>query len=140
RTALALIQPDTGFSEPLQGNAASASMSPHESAVAVATTGNRVVVESPPGSDRTVLRNQGPGTNVSWDPSGTALFALIDGRWLRVPAPGAAGTVHTWTSKRVLGVPRLPGGPSFLSVSPARDYSVLYGVAGAGTSSGDGGA
>jgi hypothetical protein len=136
RPSLSLIQTNTGFSEPLPGNAASASLSPRETAVAVVTTGNRVVVESTSGADRTILRNQRPGANVSWDPSGTALFALIGHHWVRVPAPGASGTVHTSSSVRVLGVPRLPGGPSFLSVSPSRDFTVLYGVAGGKTASG----
>jgi hypothetical protein len=138
RPSLSLIQTETGFSEPLQGNAASASLSPRESAVAVVTTGNRIVVESTTGTDRTVLRHQRSGANISWDPSGTALFALVDHHWVRVPAPGVAGTVNTLASVRVLGVPRLPGGPSFLSVSPSRDYTILYGVAGGDAPTGHG--
>ncbi len=123
------MQTDTGFAEPLPGNTAAASISPQQTSVAMVTTRNKVVVESTTGADRTVLKNQRPGASISWDPRGTALFALIDGHWSRVPAPGASGTVHTSASVRVLGVPRLPGGPSFLSVSPSRKYTILFGVA-----------
>jgi hypothetical protein len=128
-SAWALVETDTGFSEQLPGNTAAAAVSPQQNTVAMVTTGNKVVVQSTAGTDRTVLKHQGPVANISWDPSGTALFALIDGHWTRVPAPGAAGTVHTSASVRVLGVPRLPGDPSFLSVSPSRDYAILFGTA-----------
>jgi len=44
---------------------------------------------------------------------------------MRVPSAGAADPrAHA----RALRVPRLPGGPSFLSVSPAKDFAVLFGV------------
>ena len=89
------------------------------------------MVESTTGADRTVLESQRPGaTNISWDPRGTALFALVDGHWITgAGARARPGTVHTSASVRVLGVPRLPGGPSFLSVSPSREYTILFGVA-----------
>src|SRR5262249_12578359 len=130
RQALTLIQTDTGVSEQLPNNTEAASVSPQQDTVAMVTKGNKVVVKSTTGAgaDRTVVRHQRRGANISWDPNGTSLFALVDGHWTRVPAPGAAGTVHTSASVRVLGVPRLPGGPSFLSVSPSRDYTILFGL------------
>jgi hypothetical protein len=129
RPALTLVRTDTGFAEPLPGNTQAASVSPQETTLAMVTKGNKVVVQSTTGADRRVLKNQRSGANISWDPRGTALFALIDGHWTRVPAPSAAETVHTSASVRVLGVPKLPGGPSFLSVSPSREYTILFGVA-----------
>jgi hypothetical protein len=141
RPALTLVRTDTGFAQRLPGNTEAASISPQQTAVAMVTKGNKVVVQSTTGGDRMVLQNQRSGANISWDPLGTALFALIDGHWTRVPAPSATGTVHTSASVRVLGVPRLPGGPSFLSVSPSRDYAILFGVASkAVTATGDPGA
>src|SRR6185312_13665546 len=113
----------------LPGNTQAASVSPQQTTVAMVTKGNKVVVQSTTGTDRRVLRNQRSGANISWDPRGTALFALIDGHWTRVPAPSATETVRTLASVRVLGVPKLPGGPSFLSVSPSREYTILFGVA-----------
>lgn len=136
--AWTLVQTDTGFSEELPNNTKAATLSPQQNSVAMVTKGNTVVVQSTSGAvaDRTVVKHQRPGANISWDPRGTALFALIDGHWTRVPAPTAAGTIHTSASVRVLGVPRLPGGPSFLSVSPSRDYTLLFGVATAGEAGG----
>jgi hypothetical protein len=129
RQALTLVHTDTGFAQRLPGNTEAASISPQQTTVAMVTKGNKVVVQSTTGADRKVLQNQHSGTNISWDPRGTALFALIDGHWTRVPAPSATKTVHTSASVRVLGVPRLPGGPSFLSVSPSREYTILFGAA-----------
>jgi hypothetical protein len=127
---------------PLPPNAASASFSPQDTTVALVTKNNRVVVESTVGRDRHVLGTQRPGAAISWDPSGTALFAFVDRHWIRVPAPNASsGTVVTNSRVRTLGVPRLPGGPALLSVSPAKNSVLLFGVsAPKATPGSDGGA
>jgi hypothetical protein len=136
--ALAAFRVDTGVMQrALPKNAESASVSPQETTVALVTKNDRVVVESAAGGDRHLLGRQRPGSTISWDPGGTALFAFVDRHWILVPAPDASGKVFTKTQARVLGVPRLPGGPSFLSVSPGKDYVVLYGVSDAGAVSGD---
>jgi hypothetical protein len=127
--SLATVQIDTGVMRPLPPNAASATVSPQETTVAMVTKDDRVVVESTVSSNRHSLGRQRPGATISWDPGGTALFAFVDRHWIRVPAPDSTGRVITQTQVRVLSVPRLPGGPSFLSVSPAMDYVVLFGVA-----------
>jgi hypothetical protein len=125
---LSAVQLETGLAMPLPENAASASFSPQETTVAILTKDDRVVVQSTVSNDRRVIGRQRPGADISWDPAGTALFAFVDRHWIRVPAPDASGTVVTKARVRVLGVPRLPGGPSFLSVSPAGDLVVLFGV------------
>jgi hypothetical protein len=139
QAALAAFRVDTGVMQrALPKNAESASVSPQETTVALVTKNDRVVVESAAGGDRHLLGRQQPGSTISWDPGGTALFAFVDHHWILVPAPDASGKIITKTRARVLGVPRLPGGPSFLSVSPAKDYVVLYGVTDASAVSGDG--
>jgi hypothetical protein len=129
---LATWSADTGVMQrSLSKNVASASVSPQETSVAMVTKDDRVVVESAAGGAPQSLGHQRPGSTISWDPSGTALFALVDGQWQLVPAPSATGEVTTTHRVPVRGVPRLPGGPSFLSVSPDKDYVVLFGVSAA---------
>jgi hypothetical protein len=128
RPVLTARQVGTGLSLPIPKNAASVSFSPQDTTVALVTKDNQVVLESTVNSDRHVLGHQRPGAAISWDPNGTALFAFVGRHWILVPAPNASGTVVTKPRVRVLRVPRLPGGPSFLSVSPAKDLVVLFGV------------
>jgi hypothetical protein len=123
------VQMPNGTSYPLPKGAKAASVAPHGDSIAVVTADKRVVVESTIGSGTfTVHASITAGKQISWNPAGTALFALVDGHWVLVPAPGPQGTVRTRSKVRTLEVPRLPGGPSFLSVSPRGDSVLLFGL------------
>ena len=119
--------PSTGGSLRLPKDTASASQAPNRPAVAGVTTTKEVFVESATssGSSTALLGRTKPGTQVSWSAGGTTLFAFVGGHWMRVPSAGAA---NPRAHAHALRVPRLPGGPSFLSVSPGRDFVVLFGV------------
>ena len=123
------VQMPNGTTYPLPNGATAASVSPRGHSIAVVTADHREVVESTTGSGKLPRRaSTAAGRQISWNPSGTALFALVDGHWVLVPAPDAQGTVRTRAKVRMLEVPRLPGGPSFLSVSPKGDSVLLFGL------------
>ncbi|HXY72913.1 MAG TPA: hypothetical protein VEM41_10235 [Actinomycetota bacterium] len=111
----------------IPGDAASTSVAPGHTTVAVVTKQQQVVVESTvPGASRTVLGRTRSGAQVSWAPGGTALFAFVGRHWVRVPS--ADGTSDPIAHARALSVPRVPGGPSFISLSPEKDAVVLFGL------------
>ena len=115
--------------------ASSTSVAPGHSTIAVVTKTQQVVVESTaPGAPTTVIGKTKSGAQVSWAPGGTALFAFVGRHWVQVPS--AVGTQNPRAQARVLRVPRVPGGPSFISVSPDKDVVVLFGLTKAGDGSG----
>ena len=117
----------TGGSVSIPGDAASTSVAPGHTTVAVVTKQQQVVVESTvSGSSKAVLGRTTSGAQVSWAPGGTALFAFVGKHWVRVPS--ADGTENPRAHAQALSVPRVAGGPTFLSLSPGKDVVVLFGV------------
>ena len=116
-----------GIAESLPKNATSTSVSPGHTTIAVVTKQQQVVVESTaPGSSRKVIGRTKSGAQVSWAPGGTALFAFVGRHWVQVPS--SSTDENPRAQVHALRVPRVAGGPSFISVSPGRDVVVLFGV------------
>ena len=116
-----------GIAESLPRNATSTSVSPGHTTIAVVTKQQKVVVESTaPGSSRKVIGRTKSGAQVSWAPGGSALFAFVGKHWVQVPS--SATDENPRERARALRVPRVAGGPSFISVSPGKDVVVLFGV------------
>jgi hypothetical protein len=120
---LQLLHADTGKQTLLPADMSDTSVSPSGNKVA-GLSGNDVVIVATGSDDATstVTGSADPGS-LSWGPNGSALFARIEGRWRLVPesdqVPGGV---------RTLRVPDLPGGPTFLSVSPNGDLVLLFGL------------
>jgi hypothetical protein len=124
---VSLVEP-SGTSIPLpDGTASGASVSPNGDVVAAVTGDQLVITATRRGHEAQPLVVQGAsGTtgSVSWDRGGSGLFAPVGGRWVRVSDPGGAST----PSVRDLSVPTIPGGPILLSVSPAGNLVLLFGI------------
>jgi hypothetical protein len=117
---------NAGLGVTIPSDAASTSVAPGHTTVAVVTTKRQVVVESVSGSAMTVLGRTKSGAQLSWSAGGTALFAFVGKHWVSVPS--AVGTQNSREHVRALRVPRVRGGPSFISMSPGKDIVVLFGV------------
>ncbi len=120
---LQLLHTDTGKQTDLPDDVSDASVAPSGNTVA-GVSGNDVVIVAPGSTDPTSrVAGSADPSSLSWGPNGSALFARVDGRWRLVPesdqVPGGV---------RTLRVPDLRGGPTFLSVSPAGDLVLLFGV------------
>jgi hypothetical protein len=120
-----VIQVGTGLSLTLPADTEGASLSP-DGAVVVAVQDNQIVIIDAKTGLRTSRVGSGHrGTGaISWQRGGGALFGLVNGGWVRIDAPDAASrpVVHP------ISVPKVPGGPALLSVSPEEDFALLFGV------------
>jgi hypothetical protein len=123
------VQVQTGKSTafPQGGAAEGATVSPKGDVVAAVKDDELVVTptRNTPGAKPLVLPGAtGTTGSVSWDRNGSALFAPVGGRWIRVSDPGGA----TGPQMLELQVPAIPGGPILLSVSPTGTQVLLFGI------------
>jgi hypothetical protein len=123
------VQVQTGKSTalPQAEGAQDATVSPRGDLVAT-VKGDELVV-TPTRNDTGVQPVVLPGASgttgsVSWGRNGSALFAAMGGRWVRVSDPSGAGSPQVVN----LQVPSIPGGPILLSVSPNGDQVLLFGI------------
>lgn len=149
--SLALVEMPAGIPSALPDGTRHASVAPGGGAVA-AVTGKGVVVVTPGLStpsggaglnpsrgptgagrgaadhDHVTVRAAGATAAVSWSRGGTALFVRASGGWVVVTNP--ATMPAAFLVAHALAVPKLPGGPTFLSVSPGGDFALLFGLTG----------
>jgi hypothetical protein len=124
RTRSHLVRVDTGAEVPLPDGVEDPSISPNGSTVAGLSGGGLVVDRTgDPGAAMLVPRTSGAEGGVSWRRD--VLFTRVQGRWVSVDA-GAGGRGRTTIHD--LDVPRVPGGPMLLSVSPGGDLALLFGL------------
>jgi hypothetical protein len=124
RTRSQLVRIDTGAEVPLPEGVEDPSISPNGSTVAGLSAGGLVVGRAgEPGAAMLVPRTWGAEGDVSWQQD--VLFTRLHGRWVSVDAGGEGrgrATIHD------LDVPRVPGGPMVLSISPGGDMALLFGL------------
>jgi hypothetical protein len=129
---ISLVDVSTGQSTRVgvQGDANQATVSPKGDVLAavsrrgviVAYRGKRIRPAVIPGTE-------GAEGQVSWDGTGSALFARVKGQWVRVSnAAGISGAEATRPHVQQVTVPTVPGGPILLSVSPGGGVATLFGI------------
>jgi hypothetical protein len=79
-------------------------------------------------SDSGKQTDVGPSSNtqspaISWDRNGSSLFARVSGHWVRVSHPGLGPE-----DVRALQVPKIPGGPVLIAISPSGHRALLFGL------------
>jgi hypothetical protein len=124
-TQLSVVKVGSGEETKLPPGVKDASVSPNNDLVAGVTKDRHVVVVD---SDSGKQTDVGPSSNtqspaVSWDRSGSSLFARVSGQWVRVSHPGLGPE-----DVRALQVPKIPGGPVLISISPSGDRALLFGL------------
>jgi hypothetical protein len=129
---LSAVQVETGTRVPLPAGAHDAAAAPGSDTVAAVGDGGVLLVDADrTGATARVVASGGTAAGgLSWGSAGTALYARVSGRWVEVHDPSGAqaqpGTAQPWTV--ALSVPAVPGGPTFLSVSPSGDLALLFGI------------
>jgi hypothetical protein len=134
---LSLVEMDGGsaIALPLPPNTESASLSPKGDVVAGVAEEQLVVAPSKErATSQTVPDTSGAEGPVSWAPGGTALFARVHDGWVRVRSSDLPVQDPDRDIVESLSVPKLPGGPILLSVSPVGTQAIMFGVT---TSEGD---
>lgn len=98
---------------------------------ALATVGStKLSVKRTGSASAVVVRTRTRARQVTWSADGTALFALVGSEWILVPTGSTARGSDANRAGQVtpLHVPRLPGGPTLMSVSPDGTHVLLFGI------------
>jgi hypothetical protein len=134
RVEVSLVHLRTGKSTQVQLDGsdtkdAQVSVSPKDDVVA-AVGHKGVVVASPnhPTRAAVIPETEGAEGEVSWDGTGSVLFARVKDQWVRVSnATEGSGLLARHVVHQVT-VPDIPGGPILLSVSPGGGVAALFGI------------
>jgi hypothetical protein len=123
-----LVEVTTGKATTLDlpADTSTASVSPGGRVAAVTETHLVVSTSKDQTRTETIPQTGGAQGPVSWAPGGTALFVRVHGGWVRVSSSVEVDVPGLMVQP--LDVPKLPGGPMLLSVSPTGAEAVLFGV------------
>jgi hypothetical protein len=130
--SMTLVHASTGSATPMPPADQGASVSPDGGTVAAISERHVVVMQaeaSKPATSPDVV----PGTSaqadaISWTGQGSAFVARVDGRWVHVSPTVKANHLAV----RRLSIPDQAGPTALVSVSPAGDLALLFGVRHAG--------
>ena len=123
---VSVVEVGTGTTVPLAAPAEHPTISPDGQVVAEVRDDTVVVAKAarPASAPAVVPDTGGASGNVSWARDGTALYVSLRGQWVRIEHP------EDPARRRIqpISVPSVPGGPVLLSISPAGDRALLFGV------------
>jgi hypothetical protein len=123
---VSVLEVGTGTTVALSAPAEHPTLSPNGQVVAEVKD-DRVVVATAArraSAPAVVPDTTGASGTVSWARDGTALYVSLRGQWVRIEHP------EDPARRRIqpISVPPVPGGPMLLSISPAGDRALLFGV------------